>query len=215
MQSTEKLCELFLKIILILYVNKTSTQMSNVTKYCSIVKMVWQEQYSFVVRRYSKLCYCDASEYRVEKTDVCLSHLWWTREHVSKWDAQSTKVHHWSKAAAQDKGPFTLQQLQGLRSHFGRSWQILHIQLVKESQCPPFDLCLPSSSSSPYWQNGGKLCCTTVYEPKVNSNKWNIQLWKKVVSCTSVATWVGNTVLNEVKVWSYWKCVFNRLCCII
>lgn len=39
------------------------------------------------------------------------------------------------------KGPFTVRQLQWLWSHFGRSWQILHFQPFKESQCLLFDLC--------------------------------------------------------------------------
>lgn len=58
-------------------------------------------------------------------------------------DAHSTKVHCSAVKAActGQKGPFIKWQLQGLGSHFGRSWQILHFQLLKESQCPRFDLC--------------------------------------------------------------------------
>lgn len=65
--------------------------------------------------------------------------------------------------------------------------------------------------SSPHWWNGGKLCCSAFYEPKMKAKESNIQLWNKVVSC--VATYAGNMARTEMEIWKSWqKCIsfFNR-----
>lgn len=154
----------------------------------------------WVVSLWQQNCYCICSEGAV--TGIALvhslkaSHVTWT---VAAWKEQMFTyltrgeplrvrevMHRGTKGASlccassscRTKGPFTVWQLQWLRSHFGRSWQILHFQPFKEEPVPSV-WCMPLLHLY-LLTDSTEVCCKTFCKAKSKSKGSNIQAWKRV-----------------------------------